>query len=177
MISLSPLLRPRIAATWLLLLGAALLAATPLAHAQWKWRDAKGQVHASDLPPPREVPDKDVLQRPTAATRTVVTAQAAASAASGATPGVPAKPQAETELDKRRKAAEQEQQAKSRAEEERQAVLRRDNCSRARAHAAALESGQRIARTNDKGEREILDDKGRAEELRHVRSVIAADCR
>ena len=38
------------------------------------------------------------------------------------------------------------------------AAQRRENCGRARGHASALESGQRIARTNEKGEREILDD-------------------
>jgi hypothetical protein len=169
-------LRPHVAAS-ALIVGLALLLVAAQAHAQWKWRDQKGQVHVSDLPPPREVPDKDVLQRPTAPARTIVTSQAAASAASAAAPIVVAKPQAETELDKRRKAAEQEQQAKNKVEEERVAGQRRENCARARGHASALESGQRIARTNEKGEREILDDKGRADELRRTREIIATDCR
>ena len=40
-----------------------------------------------------------------------------------------------------------------------------------------LESGMRLARTNDKGEREILDDKQRADETQRTRQdVIAADC-
>jgi flagellar biosynthesis/type III secretory pathway protein FliH len=166
-----------IAAASVLFVGAALLLGATQVHAQWKWRDANGQVHASDLPPPREVPDKDVLQRPTAPARTVVMSQAAASAASAAAPVVVARPQVETELDKRRKAAEQEQQAKSKADEERLAAQRRENCARARGHASALESGQRIARTNEKGEREILDDKARADELRRTREIIASDCR
>ena len=38
----------------------------------------------------------------------------------------------------------------------------KDNCQRARSHMASLESGQRVASTNDKGEREILDDNQRA---------------
>jgi hypothetical protein len=40
-----------------------------------------------------------------------------------------------------------------------------------------MESGQRMARVNEKGEREVLDDRGRAEEMRQARSVIASDCR
>jgi hypothetical protein len=41
----------------------------------------------------------------------------------------------------------------------------------------ALQSGQRMARINEKGEHEVLDDKGRAEELRVAREAIASDCR
>jgi hypothetical protein len=34
-----------------------------------------------------------------------------------------------------------------------------------------------MARVNDKGEREVLDDKARADEMRRARDVIASDCR
>jgi hypothetical protein len=40
-----------------------------------------------------------------------------------------------------------------------------------------LESGQRIARVNAQGEREVLDDKGRAEEMQRARQVMASDCK
>jgi hypothetical protein len=53
---------PRLALAPALLAGLALLLAAAPASAQYKWRDARGQIHISDLPPPREVPDKDVLQ-------------------------------------------------------------------------------------------------------------------
>ena len=40
-----------------------------------------------------------------------------------------------------------------------------------------LESGIRLAQVNPKtGEREFLDDKQRADEVRRTRDVIAADC-
>jgi hypothetical protein len=155
-----------------LLLTSALLLATLPAQAQWKWRDKSGQITASDLPPPREVPEKDILQRPDPALRRPPAP--AASAASGLLPG---KPAGDKELDARRHAGEQEQQAKARADEEKLAAQRAENCRRARSHVSALESGQRIARTNDKGEREILDDKGRADEMRRANEVIASDCR
>ena len=161
----SPPLRARLLATGLL------LAILP-AQAQWKWRDKGGQITASDLPPPREVPEKDILQRPDLSQRR--TPAPAASAASGL---LPAKPAVDKELDARRRAGEQEQQAKARADEDKLAAQRAENCRRARGQLTALEGGQRMARTNDKGEREILDDKGRADEMRRANEVIAAECR
>ena len=62
-------------------------------------------------------------------------------------------------------------------EEEKLATQRRQNCDRARSHLAALDSGQRIARVNDKGEREILDDRQRAAEVQRAREVMSSDCR
>lgn len=158
-----PLLRVVLAA-----LALALLAQPALA--QWKWRDKNGRVTVSDLPPPRDVPDKDVLQRPE-----VAPPKPAAEAASAAAPAI--KPPQDAELLARKKAADQEQAAKSSAETERLNAQRAENCRNARGHLAAMESGQRMARINDKGEREILDDKQRADEARRARDVIASDCR
>lgn len=42
------------------------------AQAQWKWRDAKGNVQYSDMPPPAGVADKDILQRPNAPARPTI---------------------------------------------------------------------------------------------------------
>jgi hypothetical protein len=162
-----------------LTLFAALCMAVAPAQAQWKWRDKDGRITVSDRPPPRDVPERDVLSKPSVESRRAAAAQAAASAASGADPAVPqAAPTAmEREVQSRKKAAEQEQAAKVKADEEKLAAQRAENCRAARGHLAALESGQRIARTNDKGEREVLDDKGRADEMRRAREVVASDCR
>lgn len=152
-------------------LGLLVAIATP-AQAQWKWKDARGQVHVSDIPPPREVQDKDILQRPSPAQRR---ASPAASAPAASAPA--ARPTVDPEIEARRKRAEAEQQAKAAAENDKIASLRAENCQRARRHLASLETGQRLARTNDKGEREVLDDKARAEEVAHARRAIDADCR
>jgi len=165
-----------------LLVLALLIAALP-AQAQWKWRDKSGRITASDLPPPRDVAEKDILQRPnTVAARSPTTpapgmAPASAASAASTTPGAAAKPAVDKELEARRRAGEQDQQAKAKADEERLAAQRAENCRRARGHLATLETGQRIARTNDKGEREILDDRGRAEEARRANEVVATDCK
>ena len=167
-----------------LLLCAACLAlsmALP-AQAQWKWKDAKGQVHVSDIPPPRDVLDKDILQRPAPAIRKsgatpVATASGPAAApASGAGSGA-ARTGVDPELAARKSKAEAEQKAKAKAEEDKLAQQRAENCQRARGHLAALQTGQRAVRANAQGEREVLDDKGRAEEMALARRVIDSDCR
>lgn len=165
----------RPSAPWLVVLALLLMASLPNpASAQWTWRDKTGQVNASDRPPPKDVPDKDILSRPNPEQRPRAAATPAASAAASAS----APPTAlEREVQARKRAAEQEQAAKAKAEEEVVAAKRAENCRAARNHLAGLESGQRIARTNDKGEREILDDKGRAEEAQRARAAIASECR
>jgi hypothetical protein len=155
------------------------------AHAQWKWRDKDGRVTVSDRPPPRDVADKDILGRPAAEMRRVsveasaAAASAAASAATSAGTGAApvAKAPLDRELEARRKATETEAAAKAKADEEKQAARRADNCKRARSQMATLDSGQRMARVNDKGEREVLDDSARAEETRRAREIIASECR
>ncbi len=151
------------------------VAASGPAQAQWKWRDANGQVHASDLPPPREVPDKAIMQRPNspASRALLVPAPAASAPVAMAAP----KPAVDPELEARKKRADAEAAAKVKADEDKLAQGRAENCKRARAHLSTLESGQRIARPNDKGERDYLDDAGRADEMRRAREVIASDCR
>jgi hypothetical protein len=162
--------RTSIAATAVLVLAACL--STP-AFAQWKWRDKSGQVTVSDLPPPRDVADKDVLQRPSDAVRKPSAAARPASAPASAADKMHVDP----ELEARRKRAEQDQAVQRRQEDDRQAADRAENCRRAQAQLRSLESGMRLARVNDKGEREILDDKQRAEESRVAREAVAANCR
>jgi hypothetical protein len=153
------------------LVAVLLIGATP-AHAQWKWRDAQGRVTVSDVPPPHEIPDKDILQRPNR--------RAAAPAAAGnasAAPAAAASAPVDRQLEARKQAAEQQQREKAKAEEQRLAAIRADNCRRARTQLATVQSGQRMARINDNGEREVLDDAMRADEARRAREVIASECR
>lgn len=153
-----------------------LLATLPAqAQAQWRWRDANGRVTASDLPPPREVPDKDILQRPAGARTPVMPPAAAAAVASVAAAASAAR--VDKELEARKRTADQQEKDKARADQERLAAQRAENCSRARSHLTTMESGQRIARVNAKGEREFLDESARAGEIRRAQDVIASDCR
>jgi hypothetical protein len=161
----------------LLGLTLALLAAATTASAQsiWKWRDASGRMQISDRAPPVDVPDKDILQRPGAAR----SAQPAAPAASAASEAITADPT----LEARRKKLQQEQAAQKQgkeaadaAEQERRAAQRADACKRAQSYQKALESGQRVARPNERGEREVLDDASRNEELTRAREAVSSQC-
>jgi hypothetical protein len=150
------------------------------AHAQWMWRDKGGRMHMSDLPPPSDVPAKDVLKRPAGQRAALppgvaATASAPASAAAASAPA-PAIARVDPELEARRKRAEQEQATQRKQAEERVAVARAENCQRARQQMRTLDSGVRMSRVNEKGEQEVLDDRMRAEETQRARSVIAANC-
>ncbi len=148
------------------------------ASAQWKWRDAAGRINASDLPPPSTVPDRDVLERPTDPRLRPNPSRAApaASATLGAA-GASAPSGVDPELEARRKRAANEQSTQQRQQQEREAAVRAENCSRARANVGALSDGGRIVRANAQGEREFLDDKAIAEELQRARSIVATECR
>jgi hypothetical protein len=166
------------------LVASVVLAASLIASAQpaaaappWKWKDAGGQLHVSDMPPPSSIPDKDILVRPTTTLRTRPMEQAASAPIPANSTANAAAPRVDAELEARRRKAAADEQAKVKDNEEKNAAVRAENCARARSHMAALNDGLRMARTNEKGEREVLDDKGRAEEMQRARGVIASDCR
>ena len=166
----------------------ALLAALALtllalpAEAQWKWKDKSGRVQYSDLPPPLGTPEQDILGKP-GSQKGRVSVIPTAEAGSGVTAAASAASNAlsprsvEPELEAKRKKADADVAAKAKAEDVKIAAARADNCTRAKAQLATLDSGIRLARANAKGEREFLDDKQRADETRRVRDAIAADCR
>ena len=177
---LSALLQPFVRRPAAITLAALLLAtAGAPAWSQYTWRDSRGQVHASDLPPPRDIPDKDVLRRPAATARPVAAAAPVASAASDAAPGavVATRPPLDPELEARRKRAEQDAKANAKAEEDKLAALRADNCQRARQQLAVMDNGQRLVQFNARGERVLMDDAARANEQAQARRVVASDCR
>lgn len=171
MLFTSPTPRRLNAIAWM---AVACLLLSSAAQAQWKWRDNRGQVHISDIPPPREIPDKDVLQRPERAVRR---ATPAAAASAPAVPASAGQAPVDASLQEQRKRAEQEQAARTKADDQKTAAVRADNCQRARQQLATLDSGQRIARIGADGERQILDDTQRAAETQRAREAIASQCR
>ena len=168
---------PRRLAVLSLVALASLILSSP-AEAQWKWRDSRGQIHISDVPPPRDVPDKDVLQRPDLTARKAPAGpSAAAPPASGAAAAAAARAPVDPELEERKRKAEQDQAARQKAEEKKQQAARSENCQRAREQLATLDSGIRVMRTKPDGEREYLSDEQRASEAQRARTIIASDCR
>lgn len=154
-----------------------LLAAS--AHAQWKWRDAKGNVQYSDMPPPAGTPEKDILQRPPGARPTIVVSPPPSPASAAPAPTRPASAPTKAEQDAaaRQKREQDGAAAKQKEEEQRIAAIRRDNCARAQSNMRELQSGTRMTRTNDKGERIFLDEAQLAAELARTRDTITSECR
>jgi hypothetical protein len=154
------------------------------AFAQWQWIDKDGRKVFSDRSPPAEVKEKDILKRPggrgsvalAAATESAPAAPALASsaAAKGSAPKLTGK---DAQLEAKKKQAEEEEAARKKAEEEKVAVAKADNCSQAKRYLTTLDSGVRIANTNAKGEREIMDDSKRAEEKKRVQGVADSSCK
>lgn len=163
-----------------LILSAGVVLCSPaLASGQWKWRDANGSVQYSDRPPPQGTPESAILAKPRAGTARIATppAEAASPASTGSRAGAVSGKAGENELDAKRRKAEEEEKAKLQAEEIKQAKERAENCERAKNYQRTLNEGIRISRTNAKGEREILDDKGRAEEIQRTQEAIRTNCK
>ncbi len=153
--------------------------------AQWQWIDKDGRKIFSDRSPPAEVQDKDILKRPggkTAALSAPVN-DAGNASASGAAPAVAAKTSApkisgkDPQLEAKKKQAEEEEAAKKKAEDEKIASAKAENCSQAKRYLTTLESGVRIADTNTKGEREVMNDSKRADEKKRAQGLADTNCK
>ena len=159
----------------------ALTAASLPVLAQWQWTDSAGKTVFSDRAPPPEVPDKAIRKRPSAASAADPAPAAsgpsimpATSAASAASP--PVIRRTDSALAAKAKQAEEADLAQRGAQEARLRQARADNCARAKSALAYLASGQRIARSNDTGEREVLDDAARTLEHRRLQGVVDTEC-
>lgn len=141
------------------LLGAMLVAS---AHAQvYQWKDASGQIVFGDQPP-AGVDARLVKAHPASGTKAATAPpDKASSSDEGAVP--------EPEMSKA------EREAIEKREQERKEARARA-CQEARNHLSALESGQRVVRFNEKGEREFLDDQARIEQIERTRQMLRENC-
>ncbi|WP_423453773.1 DUF4124 domain-containing protein [Ottowia sp. VDI28] len=165
-------------------IACAALAVCGVASAQYQWVDKDGRKIYSDRPPPADVPQKNILKQPRGASVTARRAAAAASVpgaqeASSAPAAARAASATGTDktLEEKKKQAEAAEAAKKKEEEQKIAAQRAESCKRAQAAKVGLDSGIRMARMNDRGEREILDDAARAAELERTQAIIQSDCK
>ena len=151
------------------------------AAAQWQWIDKDGRKVFSDRAPPPDILEKNIVKRP--AGRLPPATLPADSADDGAVPPVSAPPTfgkttgLDKELEAKKKQAQDAEQAKRKADEERVARERIENCVRAKQAKAAYESSGPIARINAAGQREVLDEAARAGELKRIQAIMASDCK
>jgi hypothetical protein len=83
---------------------------------------------------------------------------------------------AEREQDYRKRQLEAKKAADKSADEQKLAEAKKDNCERAREALRNLESGQRIMRTDAKGERYYLDEAQIASEAAKARQIAQDAC-
>jgi hypothetical protein len=154
------------------------------ASAQWQWTDKDGRNVFSDRSPPAEIQEKNILKRPgnhqmaaVPASQTTTASPGAAAYAAMGKASAPKLSGKDTQLEARKKQAEEDDASKKKLEEEKIAKARSDNCERARKGMASFQSGVRIAVTNAKGEREIMDDSARALEMKRLQGIADSDCK
>ncbi len=137
------------------------------AAAHWQWLDKDRRKVFSDRPPPSDIPEKDILERPSVKLTPALPPTAASS---------PRLSGIDKELTEKKKKAEDAEVARRKAEDERISKVKAENCVRAKGAKASIDSGRRIARANEKGEPEILDGSARVAEASRLQSIIDTDC-
>jgi hypothetical protein len=145
-----------------IIFGLGVLFATAAAAQQYKWVDQNGKTQYGDVPPPGVQAQR--LKAPPAGAPTPAPA-----AKKGEKPLSP-----EAAYRKRQEDAQKENEKNEKAEQE--AAARKENCARAQEQLRQLETGQRIARTDAKGERYFLDDAQVAQEMARTRQIVQQSC-
>lgn len=168
-----------------LLLSSLCLAAGALAQSQlWEWVVEEGGTSRrviSDRPPPPGLKNVRITKRPGGAP---VSASAPAAGGASERPAVEAKRpeeaiainRADPELLARKKQADEVANAQKREADQAVALVKQQNCEKAREAQAQLDSGVRISNTGADGNREVLDDAGRAAQQRRITQAIQASC-
>jgi phage-related minor tail protein len=152
-----------------ILLLVALAFAAGAAQAQIKcWTDASGKRTCGDTPPPG-------AKVTTVKTETPSAPPPAASKDAKDAPKGPLTP-AQQEQQLRKQQADAQKAAAKAEQEQKDAQAKRENCDRAREMLRTMESGQRIARTDAKGERYYLDDAQIAQETAKARQQVSEWC-
>ncbi|MCG6877346.1 MAG: DUF4124 domain-containing protein [Betaproteobacteria bacterium] len=148
-------------------LSALLLVAVPAQAQLYKWVDANGRVQYSDRKP------TDGRQQAQEVKNTVSSVGSQPIGA-GTTSGPKTAAELDKEFQKRRQEQTEAQQKQQQAATEQK--QKAQNCQAARENLAALNSGQRIARFNEKGEKIYIDDSARAAEVARSRQLVQANC-
>lgn len=149
------------------------------AAAQWAWKDDTGRTVYSDRPPPANVKAEQILRQPSAQSMGAPSANPApqeGKADGKDAPKAGPKTLAEREMEFRKRMQDNADAEKKQAEEQARNEQRSAECERLRGYLRALEEGQRIARTDAQGNRELLDDAQRASEVRRVREGLGRSC-
>jgi hypothetical protein len=157
-------------------LAALLLAAAPLAIAQYMWIDDKGIKQFSDRPPPPNIPEKRILKAPGKPLFNPNAPAEAEPTAPDAPAAKPAPTLAERNADFNKRKADAADAAKQAAASAQRKADEAANCNAARQNQQALDQGLRLSTYDKNGERGYMNDEQR-EELRKNTQKVLADCK
>ncbi len=174
---------------FLLSLLLATITLTP-AFAQYQWRDGKGRMVFSDMPPPHSINKKNVIKgyEPPPVSEDVTTSANKINAenrqieqAAQPAPITQETPSSESRLAERLAEFDKRREARLKAEKDgkdarKQASRQKDLCRNLQNDNRALQSGRRLALVNAEGEREIIDDKARKVRLKENRELMSKHC-
>ncbi len=136
----------------------------------YQWKDANGKTIFSDKPP---IGKNVSVKQPAPASETTGESQAEAKAGDVKTP----KSLAERDLDFRKRQKENQEKTEKARDEQQQANQRNEYCDNNQRYLKTLESGERIATRDDKGERNYLDDAQREQEIAKTRQALQTQCK
>lgn len=154
-------------------LAAVLVLAAPAIAQTYKWVDKNGKTQYGDTPPPgvKATPLKRPAgQAPAPAADKADSKDEKAAAAKG--PLTPA--EQEAEFRKRQADTQKAREKDDKAAQE--LAAKRENCSNAQDQLRMYEGGQRISRTDAKGERYFLDEGQMAQETAKARQTVQEWC-
>jgi hypothetical protein len=143
----------------LVLIGGILFSGLSLA-GTYKWTDASGKVHYSDIPP----------------------AQMQAQPLKGASAGqAETTAQATKSLDEKnqayKKRRDESEEARAKSEKEAEKVrIKRENCDKARKNLATLQNTPRVYTTGPSGQRSYMDESARAQANANSQKAVSEYC-
>lgn len=150
-----------------ILLSALTSGSLALAAEIYTWKDANGVTHYSDVKP-----ESDKVKVLKAGTQRDL--PGTAPPAAGTKPDASAA-DAEAAFKKRRAEAAE---AQAKADKElRETLARKETCEASRNQLTALKNGERMARYNNAGEKEVLDDAAREAEIARVQRSVDSACK
>ncbi len=157
-----------------LMFAVAVFASAAIAQ-QYKWVDKNGRTQYGDVPPPgvKAAP----LRGPPAPSAPAEAAAEKDAAKDGKAARKGPLTPAEQDAEFRKRQKEQAESADKAEKERAQVEAKRANCEQSQAYLRSLESGARVASTNAAGERVIMEDAQRANEIARVQRVISETCK
>jgi type IV secretory pathway VirB10-like protein len=178
-----------------LLLALAFCACSSSVFAQWQWIDETGRKVFSDRPPPAHISPKQIVKQPPgtpqavdkvlypSAVNELPAPVAPVAPVASPTPASPApEPSAKEDAenaahDKALEAQRKADEAERKKREALQAKARQENCQRARAAQASLQSGGLVTYVNEKGERGIMTEERRQADLQRAQKIVKDNCK